>query len=422
VVRLGEGLVAEIVRDNESQLGHELGFKMFELLRSFAASATDYVEAGKHARRIRDVAPLLGGEAGEHAAAWQEFHLAESRIGLRCYDEAAISLAKAFAEACARSGRRALPAATVEELDEGGLREAAQAFGGLKPVADETLHLAIACARRFLFLRMLEARVLGHTSGGEQTGEFRVLQEKAQRWYIFGAALGRFQRNQEDFRRDEVMLRVHSSVNLANLQRFSEARRRLNEASAILMRWRGLGPSSYWSILALRRAEVFKREAEWACRAGEHGRCKQALDEAQAALGRARTDSLNGHAGLWWRTLACEMELEVLALRLSVPTSAEEQTRMTARAPALYLEGERLIRVDVYRLARLADVSLGILQRDEGLKAQARRFAAGARNRLRDVDQRRLSLVEYPLDRRVSTYVEMVDNRLERSATGDSVT
>jgi hypothetical protein len=136
--------------------------------------------------------------------------------------------------------------------------------------------------------------------------------------------------------------------------------------------------------------------------------------EAQIAIDRALGDLVDGQVGIWWRTLACELELEILALAAPELGGGKRLLQAQSRALDVYAEGTRLIRLDHYRQARLADLALDILQIEPDAGSHdPQRFAVEASDHLHAVKSRREPPRDPDAHDPVETYVAKVEERLE---------
>src|SRR5262249_31732464 len=143
--------------------------------------------------------------------------------------------------------------------------------------------------------------------------------------YTLATSITRYVRDHAFLQIENTYLRTHYGVVLANLGRFNEAHRRLNEASGYLSQSSKATDGLAHAVIDLRRAETYllqavaiigelavgersgPRDVRDVARKVQVGEAY--LDDMQFALERARARFVNHRKDVWWWTLMSELEL-----------------------------------------------------------------------------------------------------------------
>jgi len=239
-------------------------------------------------------------------------------------------------------------------------------------------------------------------------------------------------------------IRTDYGVVLANLGRFSEAHRRLNEATGYLRCSPKNGDLLAWSVADLRRAEVYLREAEShvgeaeeddkvgraECGTYKRSHAVVCIDSAYAALRQAESRVIGQPRETWWLTWMHELDLWVCELltrtRFCPPRGkASHASHVCRRCMDPYQrvnevveKALRLIRYDVFRMASLGDVVQRIHEYKH-LRQPAREAISrvagkldSALNAAREARRDDQDYKDYPLHPTVETYVQYIADRL----------
>lgn len=288
----------------------------------------------------------------------------------------------------------------------------------------EIICLGVQSVRWYMDLQMLKAEACGMEARqalaglNAEDGKAEALHcwRRAEGLYCLGTELLRRVDTLDSFQIENATYRMNLAGVLANLKRYSEAHRRLNEAASCLSAARG-GADRYWGTLFLRRAEVYLRSLGTADTGGNSRvayRLKVVLlDSAQIALEQGRRRMIGGRQKnvLMWTWLH---ELRVWACLLA------HQAKMTAPEPATGEDGPRvprcgrnepcadmpqhcrscgegvrrreaiyyatdLISTDVLRLTRLVQAFARLSRESLVAKDKEKRARKAARKRLKEV-------------------------------------
>ena len=234
---------------------------------------------------------------------------------------------------------------------------------GTRHAGDQSrLQMGIRAIRRLMFLVMLRAQLhkLNHPDDQEAVTNGFVYAECL---YVIATAAMRFVEDHDFIQVENAFLRTHAGIALARLGRFTEAQRRLYEASGYLAASSKAGQCLPWAVIDLRRAEMhlehFDREMESGRRiAVAHA----ALDRADQALERA-VRRLDMHpTDVWWRALYYELQLRLRAAIASVSGPCKQCRTQSATCltfsescHTLVKNVTMLIDKDVYRIFRCLD-------------------------------------------------------------------
>jgi hypothetical protein len=243
----------------------------------------------------------------------------------------------------------------------GGMRNLGSRWGNRNFCKQGDLRLAVQALRRLMFLAMLRAQVLNSEIRPEAEFAFVC----AEGLYVLATAIMRFTVDHDWIQTENVYLRTNLSVALAKLGRFTEATRRLYEASGYLASSSKSKSPLTWAVIDLRRAEVYLERAD----IQDNRRRKMALlDRAESSLNRAEHRLRDHPADVWWRTFYYELYLRLLSCR---GVSLEEDgTTLRPSPETLYKRGRDLIWNDAYRLSRLLNFYLRI-RKDPQIDGQA---------------------------------------------------
>jgi len=226
-----------------------------------------------------------------------------------------------------------------------GMRNLGNDWGSRSFNKQGELKLGVQALRRLMFLVMLRAQVLNPDKGPDVNLAFVC----AEGLYVLATSIMRFVVDHDWIQTENVYLRTNLSVALAKLGRFTEATRRLYEASGYLASSSKSKSPLTWAVIDLRRAEVYLERAE-RLRRGDIVRLAL-LDRAESSLSRAEHRLQDHPANVWWRTFYYELCLRLLACRAA---SRDGNGRALRGGPEiLYKRGRDLIWNDVYRLTRL---------------------------------------------------------------------
>lgn len=337
-----------------------------------------------------------------------EYEEAVAQTGLRLYDDAEKSLI-ALIERLYKHSNGSLPDSlklpetysrpTIEEIRKTGRQWIARAPD------DPIRKLMVRTIRRYMFLLMLKAQLIALQESKIKEGifgfasrshidKYQILLKKAEAFYCLATELMRYISDHKFLQKENALIRTHYGVLLGNMQRFYEARRRLNEASAYLKQ-SGESPDSIsWAIIDLRRVEVYLVEAcdlvaQWIKKPGEDPtsnawrQCVAITNDAQTCLDRARSKMEGHRKNVWWWTWSYQLQISICVIisRLKTRIFADTKNvrcwnkRQTEnlglvcqscdgnwkKCRDLFSESMRLIMLDPLRQARLIELFLFLL-------------------------------------------------------------
>ncbi len=369
------GHFKEVVRE-VATVGRRIGAVAALVQRRLDAVQLEYARDVGH---FEDALPKTARAAEGHR---DTLVRTASLIGLRAYQKAAEEMRQLLAalqldgvpvmtaqgEAALGYGGRAsgrgrgAMSATKELIPH--LRDVAHKWSRRKEEA--TLQLAIRALRRNMFFLMLNAQLCQLT---DHVAAGRLLLLATEGNYVVATTIMRYCSDHAFLQEENANVRCHAGVMLGNLGRFHEAHRRLNEAWAYLLRAARARRTLLGAIIDLRRAEVYLLQVERARLDRQPEAAYALLEEARTALSRAANRWRNEPARTWWRTLGCELALRVTRAQLEIRQANGEERPWAARearqeqAWRELKEGVRLVRADVYRMARLTDLWLEIAAR-----------------------------------------------------------
>jgi hypothetical protein len=359
-------------------------------------------------------------------------------IGFRCYGEARskfVELFKLFG--LIEDSTEVLPYDT-EELYDLVRKWTSSSRSG------EELQLAIKAIRRYIFLELLIAELCRLNDNDAAAGE---IWKKSEKMYTLAVELARHCKDSVFLQVINTYLRTDHGVLLANLGRYHEAYRRLNEASGYLARSLKKEDSVSWAVLNLRRAQVYLVRAEEKISKG-HQRSVDGdmevlalLNDAYLVLEHAEQHLLGQRKYVWWWTFLYELQMTLCVYLSKIKKSngrniceiVEKGSRHENIALACSLcdgkgrcfsrmfdKGTRLIKYDVLRYARMMELLLEFLKNNKRLiskkssKSFQKEFVLNLNNvnRLKDVLEERKKMEqnceEYHLFEAINTYAQKI--------------
>ena len=270
----------------------------------------------------------------------------------------------------------------------------------LNEKSEQTMQLAVRGLRGYIFLQMLisqadslknsnQTSVFDSTNSTSDAADSHLRLRHAEGIYTLATSIMRYVRDHDFLQVENAYLRTHYGVLLAELGRFKEAHRRLNEAAGYLSQSTKATDGLSWAIIDLRRAETYlfqalkgttepdesvKSISRTCAETGkqlqkhEGGQLRQGayLVDMRYALERAKSRFINHRKDVWWWTLSLELELSYFVMRHQQRRNTESNT--VALAPKeiekcvdTVKKGLLIVHSDRVRLARLLHllISLG---------------------------------------------------------------
>lgn len=432
---------------------HQLWCLCCELQRDFAAGVTDFDTALRENMRIRSDEeqqrssppgsnPRVSSATGAMTSDGLRLLILEHReahllAGLRSYEAAEECFGEFFREI-----DLVLPLRPSVKKAVWKTRDKAREWLDGPRASEDALKETVTALRRYMFLEMLIAQIHG------LCGKARKRRDTLQRAELVYVAATDLMRGVDDsgfLQRENAYIRTSYSVLLANMGRYYEARRRLNEARGYLAQSDMPSDAVAWAVVDLRRAEIHLRQVEALARRSrrpqsdslqswkDRARIRRALlEDAFEALERARCHLALRHSNIWWYTWMLELHLTLCSFLVVKKGGAKCRGGVTLRGNALACstcpgvlkrcrdvigEAVRVIQKDPLRQARLTNLVLDIT------KATACRgrseLIVQARKHLNQVIRNR-EQQEPVLDKRVGCYVETVlkDSRRRLTSCG----
>ncbi len=185
------------------------------------------------------------------------------------------------------------------------------------PPAQDDLKLAIKTLRRAMFLTMLmaQAKAFSLASVGQLSPDCQklvCLQKRAEALYALATELMRSLDDVEFLQIENCYIRTNYAALLANMQRFREAHRRLNEASGYLAHSKRRTDPVSWAVIDLRRAEVLLTESHHKLELERPKSRSAALaleHDAHTSLLRAQRRLMDSRRNVWWWTWLYELQM-----------------------------------------------------------------------------------------------------------------
>jgi hypothetical protein len=335
-------------------------------------------------------------------------------IGLRSYGKARECFSKLF-----EGEKELLPLIAVDqEPDErrDAMRKAAETWAA-RQLAQSKIRHVVVWITRFMALELLEAQADNMSGGPGNRERAQARFRSAEVVYTAATTIMRFIEECPFLNRYNAKIRTLYGVLLGNLNCPCEAHRRLNEAAAYLEVENTSEHSIGFAIIALRRAEVFLRQAEVIIQHGSDAShdelrdCSALIEAAQSSLQIARKQ-LRGHRSyVWWWTLYYELDLvvcnnyhrlELLSASPSSSVDGDTKDKSPGRVKVLLDEGREFVSCDVFRLARMIDLAQkqGVCKADMEDASKQLHQMWDFRNSER--------FDAFPLDERLRHYVETI--------------
>ena len=190
--------------------------------------------------------------------------------------------------------------------------------------AQTTLQLAIKALRERVFLEMLRSQLLRwkhelnatwHRNTHPDRNTHNV---RAELLWIMATELMRSVDDHGFLQLENARSRTHYGILLANMGRYSEAHRRLNEAAGYLAHSQARTDPMHWALIDLRRAEVHLLQVDGELRIANqseftthHLKPLTLLNSAHMSLERARQRFVGQRRNIWWWTWLCELQMTV---------------------------------------------------------------------------------------------------------------
>jgi hypothetical protein len=263
--------------------------------------------------------------------------------------------------------------------------------------SDEEMKLAVRGLRGYMFLQILISHVAKlcceKSVGGQddQTNECYLRLRYAESIYTLATSVTRYITDHDFLQLENTYIRTHYGVLLADLKRFKEGHRRLNEATGYLSKSSKATNGLAWAVIDLRRAETYLFQARSALEGPAgcctdslvqdfYGRAHEAkeadrqrsagafLDDMRYALERARARFVNHRKDVWWWTLLLELQLAYFDERCrqrqlissdEVPLSVRDVTECVDLVNKALL----MFHSDGVRFARMLDLLMSIERR-----------------------------------------------------------
>lgn len=155
--------------------------------------------------------------------------------------------------------------------------------------------------------------------------------------------------------RETIAIRSLHASSLAHLRRFTEAHRRLDEASAFLFNSRYAVHEEHWGTLALRRSEIHLHEAldgmlQFRGVTGTFRRQLSKLDDAWSAAERAEWWLGGNNRSNWWWGRLHVVKLRILACVEEIKSYAEDRPNGDPNdLPGRFLPLTERTRTDLYK-------------------------------------------------------------------------
>lgn len=311
--------------------------KCNELLRDFYREVARFKEASKCNDALRN-SPETNVEQNVPATATTyDYEELIYLTGNRLYEGAekkAIellgSLGTSFFDALSKVGTSKLRGVPFREIGRDWINK--------ETPSSEVIRFVISTLRRLMFLEMLIAQKYKLVSSianqncrhhWDCQGKWECKHQESCRLHIIGLRRSEavyvlateLMRHVDDpnfLQTENAYIRTHYGVLLANIGRFREAHRRLNEAYGYLSQSSKRTSGTAWAVLYLRRAEVYIQQAR-GCTAMEDYPDKKRkiqayLDDAHCALEQVERN-LKGHRkNIWWWTWMYELQITVCVL------------------------------------------------------------------------------------------------------------
>jgi hypothetical protein len=420
----------------------------YELLRDLARDVGHFDDALENSRRIADwVLPMTAQSPASEDLLSQDVKYRDAvyLTGLRSYEEAENRLLELFADIglsqiarlhgrWIRKDQSVLP----EAISVGDARAAAREWVRTdERPSDAKVRLAIKALRRMMFLQMLIAQACQLAVpdpvaplGDDALRRFRY----AEAIYTMSTEIMRYVDDEAFLQTENAYIRTHYGVTLADLERFSEAHRRLNEATAYLRCSPKNADRLAWAVIDLRRAEVYLDQARLVVRVNTeaNGRAVAFLDSAHGSLRQVEHQLQRQRTEIWWWTWMYELELTICE-RLSQMDLGDRTGCSAGGGPDVALicglcndpyewvtrivrEAQRLIQTDVFRQARLADLvmRIGTARNSRGALDDLIQVVGRPLDR---VMKARAEVTGHPLDPQIQTYAEGILRRIRGEST-----
>lgn len=261
---------------------------------------------------------------------------------------------------------------TEAKLHDGSFVTNMRAVGrtwGLSKRPEREMQLAVRALRTYMFLQKLMAQAAGLVPAGgreKPNPQARVARlQYAEAIYTLVTSITRYVRDHDFLQIENTYIRTHYGVLLAELGRFKEAHRRLNEATGYLSKSSKAEDGLAWAVTELRRAETYLLQARAARRTGQEeigGGFRSAaayLDDMRFALERAKQRFVNQRKDVWWWTLLPELELSCFLARKDL-LSMKLTERDVDQCREIVGQSLLVVNSDSSRLARLLDLLMAI--------------------------------------------------------------
>ncbi len=230
--------------------------------------------------------------------------------------------------------------------------------------SQEERELTIKAMREYQFLLLLKAQLTRRTGKAAADKEMHLeinREEKKLLWYCeglytFSTTVMRHIENHDFLQVENAFIRTHTGILLANMRRFWEAHRRLNEASGYLRQSSKAVESVPWAVIELRRAEVYLRQAQYAGAASKAAKSAY-LEDSQIALWRAKRWLAMRPTSVWWWGLYYELRLTVCEGLASIAVDRCRDCMGDWQCSEVFRLGTRLVtEIDPVRTARFVEL------------------------------------------------------------------